>query len=65
MAENSASTEEFTDEEYAFLRYARFGELPARVLPSEMVEEVKTDHPHDVPEQAFDARRWGEAGRFL
>ncbi|GAA3826831.1 hypothetical protein GCM10022226_54560 [Sphaerisporangium flaviroseum] len=65
MAEDSASTEHFTDEEYAFLRFARYGELPAPVLPSEMVEEVKTDQPHIVLEQAFDARQWGEAGRFL
>jgi hypothetical protein len=64
MAEDIASTEQFTDEEYAFLRFVRFGELPARILPSEMVEEVKTDQPQDVPEQAFDARRWGQAGRM-
>jgi hypothetical protein len=33
----------FTDEEWAFLRYARFGELPGRVLPEERVELVETD----------------------
>ncbi|WP_214412229.1 hypothetical protein [Sphaerisporangium fuscum] len=51
-------TERFTDEEYAFLRFARFGQLPPRVLPSEMVEEVKSDGPqHEiVPDPPF---RWG------
>ncbi len=34
---------EFTDEEWAFLRYARFGELPHRVLPEERVESVETE----------------------
>jgi hypothetical protein len=34
---------EFTDEEWSFLRYARFGELPHRVLPEERVELVETD----------------------
>jgi hypothetical protein len=29
---------EFTDEEWAFLRYVRFGELPPRVRPDELVQ---------------------------
>jgi hypothetical protein len=60
--DDDAPAERFTDEEYAFLRFARFGQLPERVLPSQMVEEIKTDVPQDVPERAFDARKWGEAG---
>jgi hypothetical protein len=34
---------EFTDEEWAFLRYVRFGELPPRVRPDEMVEAQETE----------------------
>jgi hypothetical protein len=34
---------EFTDEEWAFLRYVRFGELPARVAPEERVETLETE----------------------
>ncbi len=58
MAEESQSSEKFTDEEYASLRFFRFGSLPDRVLPSEMVEEVETDQPHEVPEPPLDLRTW-------
>jgi hypothetical protein len=34
--------EEFTDDELAFLRHVRFGELPARALPEELVPLVET-----------------------
>jgi hypothetical protein len=34
---------EFTDEEWAFLRYVRFGELPPRVRPDELVELQETE----------------------
>jgi hypothetical protein len=36
---------EFTDEELAFLRHVRFGELPERVKPEEYVEMVETEPP--------------------
>lgn len=49
MAEE-AERVEFTDEEAAFLRHARFGELPPRVLPAERVELVETDAKRDIPE---------------
>jgi hypothetical protein len=39
--------EEFTDDELAFLRHVRFGELPARVLPQELVTLVETDPQRD------------------
>jgi hypothetical protein len=35
--------ESFTDEEMAFLRHVRFGELPARVRPEERVELAETE----------------------
>lgn len=34
---------EFTDEEWAFLRYARFGELPPRIRPEDRVELQETE----------------------
>jgi hypothetical protein len=37
--------ESFTDAELAFLRHARFGELPRRVRPDERVELAETDPP--------------------
>jgi hypothetical protein len=39
-----------TDEQAASLRHVRFGELPPRVLPEDLVEETETDpQPPDVP----------------
>ncbi|GAB3857638.1 hypothetical protein ACFPIJ_18335 [Dactylosporangium cerinum] len=40
----------FTDPELAFLRHARFGELPARVRPADMIELVETDPRRDWPD---------------
>jgi hypothetical protein len=39
----SEGSEHFTDEEAAFLRYAQFGELPARVPPEHLVESTETE----------------------
>ncbi|MEV4508719.1 hypothetical protein AB0K00_07140 [Dactylosporangium sp. NPDC049525] len=40
----------FSDPDLAFLRHARFGELPARVRPAELVELVETDPRRDWPD---------------
>lgn len=40
----------FTDEEAAFLRHVRFGELPPRVLPEQRGESTETDNRRGVPE---------------
>lgn len=40
----------FTDPDLAFLRHARFGELPGRVRPADMVELVETDPRRDWPD---------------
>ncbi|GAA2370793.1 hypothetical protein [Dactylosporangium salmoneum] len=37
--------ERFTDDELAFLRHARFGELPNRVRPEERVELEEIEAP--------------------
>jgi hypothetical protein len=39
----------FTDEEHAFLRYARFGELPGRVPPEERVELTESAERRQSP----------------
>jgi len=41
--------ERFTDEELAFLRHARFGELPERVRPDDYVELTETQTATEVP----------------
>jgi hypothetical protein len=35
----------FTEEEAAFLRFVRFGELPPRILPTDLAETVETEPP--------------------
>jgi hypothetical protein len=42
--------EKFTDEELSFLRHVRFGQLPARVRPEDMVEETDTVGPAYEPD---------------
>ncbi|GGM60188.1 hypothetical protein ACFFX1_04730 [Dactylosporangium sucinum] len=42
--------DEFTDDELAFLRHVRFGELPARIRPEERVELTETESRRDRPD---------------
>lgn len=58
MDDDPPAPEHFSDDEMAFLRYARFGQLPKRVRPEERVELVETEPKRDVPEQVVpdDAR---------
>jgi hypothetical protein len=58
MPEESGVRELFTDEEAAFLRYAQFGELPPRVMPSDRVELIEAEPRQDVPERALDPHIW-------
>ncbi|MFC3505745.1 hypothetical protein ACFOOK_32945 [Micromonospora krabiensis] len=54
----------FSDDEYAFLRHVRFGELPPAVRPEERVALTETDPdrgaPLDYPER-WDLRHGGAA----
>lgn len=52
--DEQAPTERFSSEEMAFLRYVRFGELPPRVLPDELVQTVETEQPSLPVERRFD-----------
>jgi hypothetical protein len=45
----------FTDEEAAFLRHLRFGELPPRARPDERVELRETDPRRGRPDQLDDS----------
>jgi hypothetical protein len=53
-------TEQFSDEENAFLRHVRFGELPERVLPEDMVQLQETDDrplmPDNIAPEEWNAR---------
>ncbi|MEV4619275.1 hypothetical protein AB0J74_11285 [Asanoa sp. NPDC049573] len=48
----------FSDEEAAFLRHVRFGELPPRVRPEEFVELQETDPRPDRPDNHLDDSEW-------
>jgi hypothetical protein len=50
MSEQPADAERFTDEEAAFLRHVRFGELPPRVRPQDRVELTETERQRGVPQ---------------
>jgi hypothetical protein len=59
MGDERAHTERFTDDEFALLRHARFGELPARSAPTELVETAETELPQEEPGQPMVRREWG------
>jgi hypothetical protein len=50
VTEKDKPGEQFTDEEDAFLRHIRFGELPERVLPEDQVQLTETEDRPDRPE---------------
>lgn len=52
MNEDRAPAEQFSDEDLAFLRHVRFGELPPRVRPDDFVELVETETRRDRPTPA-------------
>ncbi|HEX2771910.1 MAG TPA: hypothetical protein VHN18_05700, partial [Micromonosporaceae bacterium] len=51
--------DDLTDEEYARLRRTRFGQLPGRIPPAEMVELVKPNPIRETHESAEPRREWG------
>ncbi|MCW3844117.1 hypothetical protein ONA70_28905 [Micromonospora yasonensis] len=54
----SEPSESFTDDEYAFLRHVRFGELPPAVRPEDRVALTETDPRRDRPEPAGEPEEW-------
>jgi hypothetical protein len=59
MSEDPEQAEPRTEEELAHLRRARFGHLPARVRPEDLVETEEAEHVHEEPEQPMVRREWG------
>src|SRR6516165_4654978 len=69
MDQDRQHTKQFTDEELALRRHARFGQLPARVvpndqlparvLPNDLIETKETDPPHEEPQEPVYRRNWG------
>jgi hypothetical protein len=59
MSEHPEQTEPQTDEELAHLRHTRFGRLPGRVRPEELVESEETDPVHEEPGEPMVRREWG------
>jgi hypothetical protein len=58
MTDERASTHESTDDEYAFLRHVRFGELPDHVPLADLVELVETDPQRETHEPIEPRREW-------
>lgn len=58
MTDDQETPERFTDSETAFLRHVRFGELPPRPSPQELVALTETDDKRDLPEAIGDPQDW-------
>ena len=59
MSEHREQTEPHTEEELADLRHTRFGHLPARVRPEDLVETEEAEPVHEEPGQPMVRREWG------
>lgn len=54
MRDDDRAESTLTDEDAAFLRYARFSELPDRIPPDKRVELTENESPRYWPEPALD-----------
>lgn len=60
MGEDRVHAEPVADEDSAaYRRRVRFGHLPARVRPEELVETKEAEPVHEEPEQPMVRREWG------
>ena len=59
MSDDRDYVERFTDDELAFLRHVRFGELPSRIAWEDLVAVTETDLAHEEPQQPAVRREWG------
>jgi hypothetical protein len=59
MSEDREQPQPSTDEELADLRLTRFGRLPARVRPEDLVETEDAEPVHEEPGQPMVRREWG------
>ncbi|MDG4833798.1 hypothetical protein O7627_31465 [Solwaraspora sp. WMMD1047] len=58
MTDHRDRVERSSDEDFETLRRVRFGRLPTRVLPAELVETAETDPPHEEADPMV-RREWG------
>jgi len=59
MSDDRERTESSTEEDLAQQRQTRFGHLPARVRPEDLVETEDPDAAHEEPGQPMVRREWG------
>jgi hypothetical protein len=59
MADNHEQTETGKEKELADLRHEKFGHLPTRVLPDDLVETEEAKGPHEDPDEHLVRREWG------
>jgi hypothetical protein len=59
MRSDQEHVEPRTEEELAHLRQTRFGHLPARVRPEDLVESEETEPVHEGPAEPMVRREWG------
>ena len=59
MGDDREQAETQPEQELAELRHLRFGHLPARVRPEDLVETEDTEPVHEEPEQPMVRREWG------
>jgi hypothetical protein len=52
VTEDEVPRERFSDDEFAFLRHARFADLPRTVPPDERVELTETEARRNLPDPA-------------
>ena len=58
MGDDRERTETRTEDELAQVRQQRFGHLPARVRPEDLVETEDTEPGHEEPGQPMVRREW-------
>ncbi|GAA3935442.1 hypothetical protein [Actinoplanes auranticolor] len=59
MSGDREQIEPRTEDELAQQRQARFGHLPARVSPEDLVESEEAEPVHEEPDQPMVRREWG------
>ncbi|MDO3700827.1 hypothetical protein Q3W71_03920 [Micromonospora sp. C28SCA-DRY-2] len=59
MSEDREHADRKKDEEYETRRRDRFGKLPERVAPEDLVETTDTDPAHEEPQEPQVRREWG------
>lgn len=59
MSDSTEDPERLAEEDPAYVRQAKFGRLPARVHPADVVESEDAGPVHDEPDVPMVRREWG------